>query len=43
VGAGLAMKNGAKLIRPLLVLVCIALAVRLLMDADHPIRTLIGY
>ncbi|WP_245451490.1 TSUP family transporter [Georhizobium profundi] len=43
VGAGLAMKNGAKLIRPLLVLVCIALAVRLLMDADHPIRALIGY
>lgn len=37
-GAGLAMKNGAKLIKPLLVFVCFALAGRLLMDGDHPIR-----
>ncbi|WP_024846534.1 TSUP family transporter [Aminobacter sp. J41] len=30
VGAGLAMKNGAKLIKPLLVITCVALAIRLL-------------
>jgi uncharacterized membrane protein YfcA len=31
-GAGLAMRKGARLIKPLLVLVCIALAARLLVD-----------
>jgi uncharacterized membrane protein YfcA len=43
VGAGLAMRNGAKLIKPLLVLTCIALAVRLLMDKSHPVRVLFGF
>lgn len=37
-GAALAIKNGARLIRPLLVLVCLALAVRLLLDETNPIR-----
>jgi uncharacterized membrane protein YfcA len=32
VGAGLAMKRGAKLIKPLLVITCVALAIRLLMN-----------
>jgi len=32
VGAGLAMKKGARLIKPLLVITCVALAVRLLLD-----------
>ena len=32
VGAGLAMKKGARLIKPLLVVTCVALAVRLLID-----------
>ena len=42
VGANLAMKNGAKLIKPLLVIVCLALAVRLLIDPAHPVRAMIG-
>lgn len=32
VGAGLAMKNGARLIKPLLVVTCVVLAIRLLLD-----------
>lgn len=42
-GAGLAIRNGARLIRPLLVLVCVALAVRLLADSTHPLRLWAGY
>lgn len=42
VGAGLAMKTGARLIKPLLVLTCVALAIRLLIDPAHPLRILIG-
>lgn len=42
VGAGLAMKKGAKLIKPLLIVVCMALAARLVMDPENPLRTLIG-
>jgi uncharacterized membrane protein YfcA len=38
VGAGMAMKNGAKIIKPLLVIVCLALAVKLLLDPSNPIR-----
>lgn len=38
VGAGLAMKNGAKIIKPLLVIVCLALAIKLLLDPSNPIR-----
>lgn len=41
-GAGLAMKVGARLIKPLLVLTCIALAIRLLADPAHPLRLAIG-
>jgi len=41
-GAGLAIKNGAKLIKPLLVLTCIALAVKLLADPTNPLRTMFG-
>jgi uncharacterized protein len=41
-GAGLAMKIGARLIKPLLVIVCLALAVRLLIDPAHPLRVMIG-
>lgn len=42
-GAGLAMKNGARLIKPLLVLTCTALAIRLLMDPGNPLRTMMGF
>lgn len=37
-GAGLAMKTGARLIRPLLVIVCLALAAKLLLDPTNPLR-----
>jgi uncharacterized protein len=37
-GATLAMKKGAKLIKPLLIITCVALAIRLLMDEANPIR-----
>ncbi|WP_099864807.1 TSUP family transporter [Pararhizobium haloflavum] len=37
-GAALAMRNGARIIKPLLVIVCILLAARLLLDPEHPIR-----
>lgn len=41
-GASLAVRVGSKLIKPLLVLTCIALAVKLLADPMHPLRTMIG-
>lgn len=41
-GAALAMKQGARLIRPLLVLTCLLMAGRLLMDGDHPLWLLFG-
>lgn len=41
-GAGLAMKNGAKLIKPLLVVTCVALAVRLLFDDAGPLLAHFG-
>lgn len=37
-GSHLAIKNGAKIIRPLLVIVCCAMAVRLLMNPANPLR-----
>ena len=43
VGAGLAIRNGAKLIKPLLVVTCLALAVKLMMDPVHPLRTMLGF
>ena len=42
VGALLAVRIGARLIKPLLVVVCVALAVKLLADPANPLRTLIG-
>jgi uncharacterized membrane protein YfcA len=42
VGAALAIRNGARLIKPLLVVVCLALAFRLLWDPAHPLRMMIG-
>ena len=41
-GSRYAMKRGAKIIKPLLVIVSLALAVRLLADPTHPLRTWIG-
>jgi uncharacterized protein len=38
VGAAMAMKNGATIIKPLLIIVCLALATKLLLDADNPVR-----
>ena len=42
IGARLAMKNGARLIKPLLVVVCIGLATRLLLDPQNPVRAWLG-
>ena len=39
-GSHMAMKNGAKIIRPLLVVVCCAVAVKLLLDPSNPITAL---
>ena len=39
-GSHLAIKNGAKIIRPLLVLVCLAMATKLLLDPTNPLRGL---
>ncbi len=41
-GASVAMRQGARLIRPMLVVVCIALAVKLLADPTQPLRQFIG-
>jgi uncharacterized membrane protein YfcA len=40
IGSRLAIRHGARLIRPLVVLVCCALALRLLMDPANPWRVL---
>ena len=37
-GSRFAMKHGAKIIRPLLVIVCCAMAVKLLLDPSNPLR-----
>ncbi|MCW5695421.1 MAG: TSUP family transporter [Bauldia sp.] len=42
IGAMVAMRIGASLIKPLLVVVCVALAVRLLADPGNPVRALLG-
>ena len=39
-GSHLAIKNGAKIIRPLLVVVCLAMATKLLLDPANPLRAL---
>ncbi len=41
-GAGMAIRVGAKLIKPLLVVVCLALAVKLLADPANPLRQMLG-
>ena len=38
VGSHLAIKNGARIIRPLLVIVCLAMATKLLLDLNNPLR-----
>ena len=43
VGAALAIRVGARLIKPLLVIVCVALAIRLLADPTHPLRLMLGF
>ena len=42
-GALLAVRIGARLIKPLLVAVCVALAIKLLCDPANPLRTLAGF
>jgi len=42
VGSRYAMATGAKIIKPLLVIVSIALAIRLLADPAHPLRVWVG-
>ena len=39
-GASLAIRNGAKIIRPLLVVVCVGMAIKLLLDPANPVRAL---
>jgi uncharacterized membrane protein YfcA len=41
-GASLAMRVGARLIRPLLVVVCLALAAKLLSDPTNSLREVLG-
>jgi len=42
IGAHTAIRGGARLIRPLLVIVCVALAIRLLADPANPLRIWTG-
>lgn len=42
-GSRLAMRSGAKIIRPLLVIGCVALAIRLLSDPANPLRVWAGF
>ncbi|WP_237152402.1 TSUP family transporter [Oryzibacter oryziterrae] len=42
-GSRLAMRNGAKIIRPLLVVTCLGLAVKLLADPGNPVRLWLGW
>lgn len=41
-GSRFAMRQGAKIIKPLLVVTCVALAIRLLADPTNPIRVWVG-
>jgi len=41
-GATVAMRIGSKLIKPMLVTACVALAIRLLIDPANPLRVLLG-
>ena len=42
VGSRLAMKSGAKIIKPLLVITCVALAAKLIADPANPVRVWFG-
>jgi uncharacterized membrane protein YfcA len=43
VGSKLAIRVGAKLIRPLLMVVCCAIAIKLMLDPGHPVyRWVVG-
>jgi uncharacterized protein len=42
-GSRLAMRNGAKIIRPLLVVTCVALAIKLISDPANPMRIWLGW
>jgi Predicted permeases len=42
VGSRLAMRNGARVIKPLLVVTCVALATKLLSDPANPVRVWLG-
>ena len=42
-GSRFAMKQGAKVVKPLLVTVSVALAIRLLADPSHPLRVWLGW
>jgi len=42
-GAHFAIRNGARLIKPLLVGVCVALAVKLMADPANPLRSMLGF
>ena len=42
-GSRFAMRQGARIIKPLLVTVSIALAIRLLADPQHPLRVWAGF
>jgi uncharacterized membrane protein YfcA len=42
-GSRVAIKNGAKIIKPLLVITSIALAIRLMADQSHPLRVWLGW
>lgn len=43
IGAAMAVKIGSRIIKPLLIIISLALAVRLLIDETNPIRQLIGF
>lgn len=43
IGAHIAMHIGSKLIKPLLVIICLILAVKLLWDPHNPLRTLLHF
>ncbi len=43
IGSGLAMKKGAKIIKPLLIVSCLVLATKLLADPNHPARLWLGW
>ncbi|MGF0538317.1 TSUP family transporter [Agrobacterium sp. ES01] len=42
IGSRLAMRNGARIIKPLLILSCLAMAIKLLSDPANPVRVWLG-